>query len=87
MDELKAIYRRALPAHAAALEAARDTPASELAHTARRIAHSLRGSGGTYGFPQVTAAAAAVEDARDTELLQRIDDLIALLHRVAGEQG
>ena len=57
MDELKAIYRQALPAHIQALEGARSDGPDAADHTARRIAHALRGSGGTYGFPEITAAA------------------------------
>lgn len=36
-------------------------PASDGWRRARKLAHDLRGSGGSYGFPEVSAAAAAVE--------------------------
>lgn len=51
----------------------------ESAASLRRMAHALRGSGGTYGFPEITEAAAAVEDAPDTELDSRASSLIDLL--------
>lgn len=39
------------------------TPGGEDARRARKLAHDLRGSGGSYGFPEVSAAAGALEDA------------------------
>jgi HPt (histidine-containing phosphotransfer) domain-containing protein len=38
-------------------------PAGDDARRARKLAHDLRGSGGSYGFPGVSAAAGALEDA------------------------
>jgi histidine phosphotransfer protein HptB len=47
-----------LPARVAALEHA----AADLDWDAiRRLAHQLKGAGGSYGFPAITAAAAVVE--------------------------
>lgn len=40
----------------------------------RRNAHDLRGSGGTYGFPQITQRAGEVEDADDSKLLHQADN-------------
>ncbi|HEX6309881.1 MAG TPA: response regulator [Longimicrobiales bacterium] len=84
MDDLKTVYRSALPARIAALEAARDSLGRDGGAAIRSIAHSLRGSGATYGFPQVTAAAAAVEDAGESDLPLRAADLITVLREVAG---
>jgi CheY-like chemotaxis protein len=87
VKELHAIYRQALPGHIAALESARAdalTPDRDAAfEKIRRIAHSLRGSGGTYGFPQISEAAAAVEGATADQLAHRLDHLIAMLSTVA----
>lgn len=38
-------------------------PTDEGWRRARKLAHDLRGSGGSYGFPEVSAAAAALEGA------------------------
>lgn len=80
-DDLQAHYRQALPSRIAALEHARDTGADS---EVLAIAHALRGSGATYGFPEVTAAAAALEAATSDELRKRTDELIAALHSVVG---
>lgn len=45
----------------------------------RRLAHQLRGSGASYGFPEVTAHAARVEDAPPAELAARTRELITHL--------
>lgn len=78
-DDLRAHYRQALPSRIAALEQARDAGAdSEIL----AIAHALRGSGATYGFPDVTRVAAAVEAATADEIMERTEELIAALRAV-----
>lgn len=81
-DDLRTLYRRALPARITALGEARAAGDRDAIHG---IAHALRGSGATYGFPQVTAAAGAVESADGEELLARADDLIAVLRAVVAD--
>lgn len=49
---------------------------------ARRVAQALRGSGGTFGFPELSAVAALVEAAPDSETLRRVEGLIEYLHRM-----
>ena len=85
MDELKAFYRNALPPRIQQLEAARAALDSDsAAETAiRRVAHSLRGSGGTYGFPEISASAAAVEQAPRDALRERLDELLSILRATA----
>jgi len=89
MDDLRRIYRQALPGRISALESARaqlgrgGDAAADAAATIRRVAHSLRGSGGTYGFPEVSTAAAALEEARDGDLQARLDELVELLRGTA----
>ena len=78
-DDLRTLYRQALPARIAALEAA---CAVDDGDAIRAIAHALRGSGATYGFPTVTVAAGAVESASADELMARTLDLIAVLRGV-----
>ncbi|MGH7465316.1 MAG: Hpt domain-containing protein, partial [Longimicrobiales bacterium] len=85
-DDLQALYRQALPARIAALKEALGAAGGDAAILA--IAHALRGSGATYGFAEITAAAGAVESATPEELQSRTDDLIAVLERViAGGAG
>lgn len=85
MDELQAAFRAALGARATALDAAADALReghAEAADSIRRMAHALRGVGGTYGFPEVSEAAAACEEAPDAGLLAALDRLQAVLRQV-----
>lgn len=88
-DELKRYYRENLGPRIDALEeAAAALPDPGSAEAARRVAHTLKGSGGTYGFPEVTEAAARAEDASDAELGAAIAELVEVLRRVsAGAAG
>lgn len=89
MDDLKQFYRSALHTRMEALETAATTmaadPAGALA-TIRRLAHSLRGSGTTYGYPQITEAAQAVEEAEPESLQPALRDLLRVMKGVAAEQ-
>ena len=49
---------------------------------ARRVAQELRGSGGTFGYPELSSVAALIETAPDTESLRRVEGLIEYLRRV-----
>lgn len=86
MDELKSWYREQLAARIDALEAAeealRANGIAEARGTIQRIAHSLRGSGATYGFPRITESAAELEDASDPDLSARLSDLLQVLRDV-----
>jgi diguanylate cyclase (GGDEF)-like protein len=82
MHDLKACYRQGLTARIGALEAARRGLRDQVADagvTVRRLAHALRGSGGTYGFPEISAAAARVEDALEESLDAEVDNLLQIL--------
>ena len=87
MEALQQHYREALPARIDALETARrahingDADALE---SIKRIAHTLKGSGGTYGLGEITAAADAVSLAGSGELVEKVDTLLAVLRNVAG---
>jgi CheY-like chemotaxis protein/HPt (histidine-containing phosphotransfer) domain-containing protein len=85
MEKLKRFYRQALGTRITELEAAHTQlatdPAAEV--QVRRVAHALRGSGGTYGFPEISEAAAAVEDALVTTLAAEVDALITVLRGIA----
>ncbi|MCF7805201.1 MAG: response regulator [Candidatus Marinimicrobia bacterium] len=90
MDELKEYYRNALGGRIEALESARKALSdgdSDAEQTIRRIAHSLKGSGGTYGFPEVSATAGSVETADEEDLLVELSFLLELLRDIsAGEK-
>jgi len=82
MTELKSWYRERIPGRVAALEEIRErlkTRSPESAEAVRRIAHSLRGSGATYGFPEISERARAVEESGEDELPPRVDALIRAL--------
>jgi CheY-like chemotaxis protein len=88
--DLKQSYRRALGARIDALAGALALLPGEPAEaraSIRRIAHSLRGSGATYGFPEVSQAAAAVEESGAAELAAHAGELLALLRGLAEEAG
>lgn len=58
-------------------EAAGETPAGEHGDEFRRIAHSVRGSGGSYGFAAISAVAGELEKAYlDGETTRRLADLV-----------
>jgi CheY-like chemotaxis protein len=85
MSDLKQLYRQAVAGRVAEIEAALRQTGAESAtadESLRHIAHSLRGSGGTYGFPEVSAAAAAAEEADSSELHERTRELLQVLHAV-----
>ena len=90
MDEMKRIYREGLHARIEALEGARrslDEGGEEAADSIRRLAHSLKGSGGSYGFPEISNVAAIVETSEDTNLADNLDALMLVLRKIAaGEQ-
>jgi len=86
MDDLQAAFRAAMGARATALDAAAESLReghAEAADSIRRMAHALRGVGGTYGFPEVSEAAAACEQAPAAGLLASLDRLRAVLVRVS----
>jgi len=76
----RADFGRGLPAKAAEFEKLVSESAWD---QARRAAHKLRGSAATYGFPALSAAAAAIEDALlevagppDADLRARLEHLL-----------
>src|SRR5215831_1063490 len=86
MRELRAWYRNRLPARIAALESAlggigRDN--AEAVPSIRRIAHQLRGSGATYGFPEISEKAAVLEAAAEGALPDAIQSLLQTLRKAA----
>ena len=85
MNELRTWYRERLPARIAALESARgelERSGPEAVGSILRIAHTLRGSGGTYGFPEVTESARQVEEATSQSLPAALSGLLDTLRGV-----
>ncbi|MDH3271994.1 MAG: response regulator [Gemmatimonadota bacterium] len=85
-EDLKSWYRGAMQGRLVELRgfraALRSTESG--AHDATRsVAQALRGSGATFGYPELSVAAGHVESAPDSELLRRMEGLIEHLHRLA----
>ncbi len=53
--------------------------------TIRQMAHQLKGSGGTYGYPEITAAAEALHDARENDFPERLNELLVILRKTVFE--
>ena len=86
MDDLKAYYRGSLRNRIETLEAVKNTLAddnSEAYESIRRIAHSLKGTGATYGFDEISQAAQGLLEAREESLLEAIDRLLESMRQVA----
>ena len=85
-EELKEQYRQALPDKIAAirslLQDVRDGNKSAIERL-RHMAHTLHGSGSTFGFPDISTAARRVEQAGDDDLLKELAHLIRVLVAVA----
>jgi len=70
----------------------RDEPERRLSNRASliQVAHSLAGSGGTFGFPEVSAHASALEtvlidgNGTDADAATALDRLIAVLDELTG---
>ena len=50
---------------------------------ARSVGHALSGSGGSFGFPEISAAGALLEDAPEWAAARRAEGMVALLRRLA----
>jgi two-component system cell cycle response regulator len=89
MEDLRKWYRGSLPASIDALKTARKTLAGSGGgvDSIRRIAHSLRGSATSYGFPTLSEYARMAEQARPEELSACIDRLLSELIRVSSALG
>src|SRR5688572_25166764 len=89
MEDLRKWYRAGLATRMEALKAARrglshDPGAPD---SVRRLAHTLRGSGTTYGFPEVTEAAASLEDAAPADIDACLERLLEVMARIGSVPG
>jgi CheY-like chemotaxis protein len=75
IDELRALLGRLEVGDGAACDAA------------RKIAQALRGSGATFGFPDLSAVSAIVETSADADVLRRVEGLITELHILTAPDG
>ncbi|UCD36639.1 MAG: response regulator, partial [Fidelibacterota bacterium] len=90
MDKIPNFYREALKAHIDALEAAKKALHAsdpDALDSIRRIAHTLKGSGGTVGLPEITEAATRVEEFEEGQLLEPLDTLLDVLREVCSGGG
>ena len=86
MEELRREYCEGLAVDLEILRAAVDRlHDSSVATEVRELAHRLRGSGGAYGFPAISAAGAMLEDASTRDLSARLDDLMLAIQMARRE--
>jgi len=89
-ERLRAWYRQAMARRADELRAlreglvARDASACD---DARAVGQALRGSGATFGFPDLTAVAGLVERSSDKDILRRTEGLIEHLLGLVNAAG
>lgn len=85
-EQLRSWYRQAMARRAEELRALRDglqTGDAQACDAARAVGQALRGSGATFGFPEVTAVAGLVENSPDADILRRVEGLIEHLGRLS----
>lgn len=88
MDDLRQFFKDVVTDQLAQIEglvASISTGDIDAVEDLRRISHSLKGSGATYGFPDVTEAARGVEGATGDELIKAAARLADALRTVASE--
>ncbi len=85
MDDLKSWYRGGLitPINALRIAQRELSHNSDAVESIRRIAHTLRGSGGTYGFPEISDAALHLEEAPHAEVPASLIRLLRTLEEIA----
>ncbi len=80
--QMRAEFVAGLPTRIAKLRAAKartDAGDSEADAELHTLAHQLHGTGTTFGFAEITAAAAACRSSEGAQLRTRVDALIELL--------
>ena len=84
-NELQSTYLRGLDAKLDTLNLAKRellSDTEEAADTLRRVAHQLKGSGATYGFPQISEAAESVEESELEAIYFKTNRLIQILKKL-----
>ncbi|MBC8376418.1 MAG: response regulator [FCB group bacterium] len=88
MEEFQKVYLQKMGSRIEALRAAGKGLTLNFVESAvsiRRLAHSLRGSGATYGFPKISELSAAVEDSGDMMLAESLAHLVDHLQELYDE--
>ncbi len=85
VDDLRAYYRGSLKNRIETLEAVKQALGKddEARESIRRIAHSLKGTGATYGFHEISHAADSLLEAPRESLLDATEALIETMRQVA----
>ncbi|MEM6784337.1 MAG: response regulator [Bacteroidota bacterium] len=89
MDELRALYRSLLADHRHSLETLRPQAVGgdeDAWDAILREAHTLKGSGGQFGFPEITNAARALREAPVMARLPLLDALLAVVVACMNDQ-
>ena len=85
-EDLRSWYRDAMRRRLAELRDFRSDLRDgrpEAFDAARAVAQALRGSGATFGYPELSVAAGHVESASDSAVLRRTEGLIEDVRRLA----
>lgn len=90
LEELKEQYRLSLPDKVKTIRSLLNTLRAgdaEAQASLRLLAHSLHGSGTTFGYPEISAAARAVEHADAEALLPQLANLVRVLLEASREKA
>jgi HPt (histidine-containing phosphotransfer) domain-containing protein len=90
MRELRALFRKGLPPLIEELEKVTSElrlGETDVADEARRLAHQLKGSGGSFGYPKVTRAAREVLQSNLQEMVATLDTLLATMRYIVTDEG
>ncbi|MCO4746195.1 MAG: response regulator [Proteobacteria bacterium] len=93
LEKLRRTYRERLVMQVEALKGVRESfveggvRSDAAERSIRRLAHRLRGSGGTLGFPRVSVAAARTEEASRDALSTELDGLLDEIRRAIRDQS
>jgi CheY-like chemotaxis protein len=84
--DMALIIQRFIGRLAEQLDAMRQTQASHAHEDLRRLAHKLKGAGGSYGYPRLTDACRVLEDAAQIQdeaaEAAAVEDVAALIHAI-----
>ncbi|UCD37559.1 MAG: Hpt domain-containing protein [Fidelibacterota bacterium] len=89
MEELASLYRKTLKERIITLESARErlqAGEADVIEIIRDIVHKLKGSGSTYGYPEITSKAEAIFEADQEIPVDRLDALLAVMRQVAFDE-
>lgn len=85
LEDLRRWYRGNLRTKRAELVELRQQGGEEAEAGIRRIAHGLRGSGKTYGYPKLTDHARAVERSSPEDLQAELETLLEVIDGITAQ--